>query len=86
MNDIDSMPPKCHDCPYWEICEEPYICPTQDEKKELKQEDKQMDCPWYLGLEATEECLKTCTITNENRDNSICPESTSADDCYLDET
>lgn len=38
MNNIDEMPPKCHDCPYWEICEEPYICPTQDEKKEHKQE------------------------------------------------
>lgn len=36
MNDIDSMPPKCHDCSYWEMCEEPYICPTQDEKKEIK--------------------------------------------------
>lgn len=36
MNDIDLMPPKCHDCPYWEMCEEPYICPTQHEKKELK--------------------------------------------------
>lgn len=35
MNSIDSMPPKCHDCPYWEMCEEPYVCP-QDEKKELK--------------------------------------------------
>lgn len=34
MNDIDSMPPKCHDCPYWEMCEEPYICPKQDEKKD----------------------------------------------------
>lgn len=33
MNNIDDMPPKCHDCPYWEICEEPYICQTQDEKK-----------------------------------------------------
>ena len=33
MNNIDDMPPKCHDCPYWEICKEPYICPTQDEKK-----------------------------------------------------
>ena len=32
MNDIDSMPPKCRDCPYWEMCEEPYIFPTQDEK------------------------------------------------------
>ena len=29
MNNIDDMPPKCHDCSYWEICEEPYICPTQ---------------------------------------------------------
>lgn len=36
-----------------------------------------MDCPWYLGFEATEECIKTCTITEENRDNSICPESAS---------
>jgi len=35
MKDIDDMPPKCHDCPYWEMCDEPYICPTQD-KKELK--------------------------------------------------
>ena len=26
MNNIDDMPPKCHDCPYWEICEEPYVC------------------------------------------------------------
>lgn len=30
MNNIDDMPPKCHDCPYWEVCEEPYVCPTQD--------------------------------------------------------
>lgn len=34
-----------------------------------------MDCPWYLGFDATEECIKTCTITSENRDISICPES-----------
>ena len=26
MNDINSMPPKCYDCPYWEIAEEPYVC------------------------------------------------------------
>ena len=26
MNNIDDMPPKCHDCPYGEVCEEPYIC------------------------------------------------------------
>ena len=43
-----------------------------------------MDCPWYLGFQATEECLKTCTITEENRDYSICPESTSEDDAYMD--
>lgn len=34
-----------------------------------------MNCPWYLGFDATEECIKTCTITSENRDISICPES-----------
>ncbi len=27
MNNIDDMPPKCHDCPCCEMCEEPYICP-----------------------------------------------------------
>lgn len=26
MNDIDDMPPKCRDCPYWEIAEKPYVC------------------------------------------------------------
>ena len=26
MNNIDDMWPICHDCPYWEICEPPYIC------------------------------------------------------------
>ena len=26
MNDIDEIPPKCHDCPYWEVCEYPYVC------------------------------------------------------------
>lgn len=38
-----------------------------------------MMCPWYLGLEATEECVENCTITKENRDKSICPESLKAD-------
>ena len=38
MNDIDTMPPKCHDCSYWEMCEEPYICPTQDEKRSFMSE------------------------------------------------
>lgn len=26
MNDIEQMPAKCHDCPYWEVCEYPYVC------------------------------------------------------------
>ena len=26
MNDIETMPGKCHDCPYWEICAPPYVC------------------------------------------------------------
>lgn len=34
MNNIDDMQPKCHECPYWEMCEEPYICPTQDKEEE----------------------------------------------------
>ena len=32
MNNIDEMPTKCNGCPYWEMCEEPYVCPTQNEK------------------------------------------------------
>ena len=26
MNDIDNMPAKCRDCPYWEIARKPYNC------------------------------------------------------------
>ena len=26
MNDIDDMPSKCRDCPYWEMAEKPYVC------------------------------------------------------------
>ena len=32
MNNIDEMPPKCHDCPYWEACDYPYICPDTEPK------------------------------------------------------
>lgn len=34
---------------------------------------EKINCPWYIGFYATEECIKTCTITAENRDISICP-------------
>lgn len=40
MNNIDDMPPKCHDCAYWELCESPYVCPDQytTQKKEVEHE------------------------------------------------
>ncbi len=33
MNNIDDMWPICHDCPYWEVCEPPYICGITREKQ-----------------------------------------------------
>ena len=33
MNSIDDMWNICHDCPYWEICEPPYICGITREKQ-----------------------------------------------------
>ena len=44
--------------------------------------DQWMDahCPWYLGRwKVSDNCDKTCPITAENRDTSICPE------CYNDD-
>lgn len=32
MNNIDEMWPICHDCPYWEVCEPPYICEATEQK------------------------------------------------------
>lgn len=29
MNDINEMPPKCQYCPYWEVCEYPWVCPDR---------------------------------------------------------
>ena len=26
MNDVDQMPSKCQNCPYWELAKEPYSC------------------------------------------------------------
>lgn len=26
MNNLQDMPPKCQNCPYWEVAEEPYRC------------------------------------------------------------
>jgi len=30
MNDIDKMPPKCQNCPYWEWAEPPYFCDCRE--------------------------------------------------------
>lgn len=38
MNNIDEMPPRCHDCPYWEICEEPYVCPVDVQATDMNNE------------------------------------------------
>lgn len=40
MNNIDEMWSICHDCPYWEICEPPYICEITEEKMK----DKNSEC------------------------------------------
>lgn len=32
MNNIDEMWSICHDCPYWEVCDPPYICEITEEK------------------------------------------------------
>ena len=31
MNDINEMPPKCQYCPYWEVCEYPWVCPDKEQ-------------------------------------------------------
>ena len=35
MNNIDAMPSKCQNCPYWEICKFPYVCnfPKDEDEK-----------------------------------------------------
>lgn len=30
MNDLEEMPPKCQDCPYWEWAEYPYFCDCKE--------------------------------------------------------
>lgn len=70
------------------------VC-KRDALKELKAEierrikvkneeiDKWMDlhCPWYLGRwKVSNDCDKTCPITAENRDTSMCPEEYYNDD------
>lgn len=34
MNDINEMPPKCQYCPYWEVCEYPWVCPDREQQDE----------------------------------------------------
>ncbi len=51
---------------------------TRRGEKMETSDEKWMDkyCPWYLGRrKVSKDCDKTCPITNENRDMSVCPES-----------
>ena len=41
MNDLNEMPRMCHDCPYWEVCEPPYIC-AKTEAKFRERDDEHM--------------------------------------------
>ena len=50
MNDIDSMPPKCNNCSYWEMCEYPYVCPTQGVKEGIMDKEKLTEyIKWLLS-------------------------------------
>ena len=44
MNDIDEMPSKCQNCPYWELAKEPYCC--GECSNAMKQSDKGRWCWW----------------------------------------
>lgn len=33
MNDINEMPPKCQYCPYWEVCEYPWVYQDREQPK-----------------------------------------------------
>jgi hypothetical protein len=39
MNDLSQMWPVCHDCPYWEVCESPYICADTEQKYQKSEDD-----------------------------------------------
>jgi len=39
MNDLNDMYPICHDCPYWEVCEPPYVCATTEAKYRKKDDE-----------------------------------------------
>ena len=39
MNDLNNMMPICHDCPYWEVCEPPYVCSATEAK--YRNQDKE---------------------------------------------
>ena len=41
MNDINEMWTICQNCPYWEVCEPPYICVETEAKYRNDNEDKE---------------------------------------------
>ena len=40
MNDINEMWTICQSCPYWEVCEPPYICAKTEAKYRNDKEEK----------------------------------------------
>lgn len=62
MNDINEMPPKCQYCPYWEVCEYPWVCPDMWQQDE---ESIQPNCNQ----------LATDTISRQAAIDAICRSS-----------
>lgn len=48
MNDINEMPPKCQYCPYWEVCEYPWVCPDRGGERMSNCEYCQPDIDSYV--------------------------------------
>ena len=49
VNDIDKMPPKCKDCPYWEIAEKPYLC-SNCKQGDWDLDGTEKECPYCHAI------------------------------------
>lgn len=50
MNNLDEMPIKCQDCPYWEYAEYPYVCYDCEGKYWMDEDNERRDKDvkeWY---------------------------------------
>ncbi len=67
MNDIDSMPPKCHDCPYWEHAKTPYYCPDCEQQM-TESKDNNAEKPMDKWTEMRETINELHESNAENKD------------------